>query len=46
MHKSASCSVLLTLHGLALLAAEEAINAALNVVKGVVNAAVKFPLIP
>jgi hypothetical protein len=46
MQKSASRSVLLTLQGLALLAAEAAINAALNVVKGVVNAAVKFPLIP
>jgi hypothetical protein len=46
MQKSASRSVLLTLHGLDLLAAEEAINAALNVVKAVVNAAVKFPMIP
>jgi len=46
MQKSASRSVLLTMRGLALLAAEAAINAALNVVKGVVNAAMKFPLIP
>jgi hypothetical protein len=46
MQKSASRSVLLTVKGLALLAAEEAINAALDVVKGVVNAAVKFPMIP
>lgn len=46
MQKSASRSVLLTVRGLALLAAEEAINAALNVIKGVVNAAVKFPLVP
>jgi hypothetical protein len=46
MQKSASRSVLLTLKGLALLTAEEAINAALDIVKGVVNAAVKFPLIP
>jgi len=46
MQKSASRSVLLTVKGLALLAAEEAINAALDVVRGVVNAAVKFPLIP
>ena len=46
MQKSASRSVLLALKGLALLTAEEAINAALDIVKGVVNAAVKFPLIP
>jgi hypothetical protein len=46
MQKSASRSVLLTVRGLALLAAEEAINAALNVIKGVVNTAVKFPLVP
>ena len=46
MQKSASRSVLLTVKGLALLTAEEAINAALNVVRGVVNAAVKFPWIP
>lgn len=46
MQKSASRSVLLTLKGLSLLTAEEAINAALDVVRGVVNAAVKFPLIP
>lgn len=46
MQRSASRSVLLTLKGLSLLAAEEAINAALAVVRTVVNAAVKFPLIP
>ncbi|HVP50018.1 MAG TPA: hypothetical protein VMT56_02225 [Candidatus Bathyarchaeia archaeon] len=46
MQKSASRSVLLTVKGLSLLAAEEAINAALAVVRTVVNAAVKFPLIP
>jgi hypothetical protein len=46
MQKSASRTVLLTLRGLALLTVEEAINAALNVVKEVVNGAVKFPLIP
>jgi hypothetical protein len=46
MQKSASRSVLLAVKGLALLTAEEAINAALDVVRGVVNAAVKFPLIP
>lgn len=46
MQKSASRSVFLTLHGLALLAAEAAINAALNVIKGVVNTALKFTMIP
>ena len=46
MQKGASRSVLLALKGLALLTAEEAINAALDVVRSVVNAAVKFPLIP
>ena len=46
MQKNSSRSVLLTIKGLALLAAEEAINAALDVVKVVVNAAVKFPMIP
>lgn len=46
MQKSASRSVLLTVKGLSLLAAQEAINAALAVVRTAVNAAVKFPLIP
>ena len=46
MQKSASRSVLLTVKGLSLLAAQEAINAALAVVRTVVNTAVKFPLIP
>lgn len=46
MQKSASRSVLLTVKGLSLLAAEEAINAALAVVRTVVNTAVKFTLIP
>lgn len=46
MQKSSSRSVLLTVKGLELLAAEEAVNAALSIVKGVVNTAVKFPLIP
>jgi|SRR5215472_116279 len=46
MQKSASRSVLLTLKGLSLLTAEEAINAALAVVRAVVNTALKFPLIP
>jgi hypothetical protein len=46
MQKSASRTVLLTLKGLALLAVEEAINAALDAIKGAVNAALKFPIIP
>jgi len=37
---------LLTVKGLSLLTAQEAINAALAVVRTVVNTAVKFPLIP
>jgi hypothetical protein len=45
MQTSASRNVLLTLQGLALLAVEEAINAALGVVKTVVNTAVGFSLI-
>jgi hypothetical protein len=45
MQKGASWSVFLTLHGLALLAAEAAINSALNVIKGVVNTAVTFTMI-
>ncbi len=46
MQKNASRGVLLALKGMALLAAEEALNSALAVVAGVVNAAVHFPLIP
>jgi hypothetical protein len=46
MQKSASRTVLLTLKGLALLAVEEAINAALDVVAGAVNVALGFKLIP
>jgi hypothetical protein len=45
MQTSASRNVLLTLKGLALLAAEEAINAALGAIKTVVNTAVGFGLI-
>ncbi len=45
MQKSASRSVLLTLQGLALLAVEAAINAALSVVKTAVNAALGVALI-
>jgi hypothetical protein len=45
MQTSASRNVFLTLQGLALLAVEEAINAALDVVKTAVNTAVGFALI-
>jgi hypothetical protein len=45
MQTSASRNVLLTLQGLALLAVEEAINAALAVVKTAVNMALGFALI-
>lgn len=45
MQTSASRNVLLTLKGLALLAVEEAINAALEVVKATVNTAIGFSLI-
>ncbi len=45
MQTSASRNVLLTLEGLALLAVEEAINAALAVVKTAVNTALGFSLI-
>jgi hypothetical protein len=45
MQKNASRAVLLALKGMSLLAAEQAINAALGVIASVVNAAVHFPLI-
>jgi hypothetical protein len=45
MQTSASRNVLLTLKGLALLAVEEAINAALDVVKNTVNTALGFALL-
>ena len=45
IQKNATRSVLLTLKGLGLLMVEEALNAALNVVKKAVNTAVEFPLI-
>jgi hypothetical protein len=45
MQTHASRNVLLTLKGLALIAAEAAINAALGVVKTAVNTALKFSLI-
>src|ERR1700758_4814040 len=45
MQTSASRNVILCLEGLALLTVEEAINAALDVVKTAVNTALKFSLI-
>lgn len=45
MQTTASRNVLLTLQGLALLAAEAAINAALGAIKGAVNMAVGFALV-
>jgi hypothetical protein len=45
MQKRAAVQILLAVKGLGQLAAEAAINAALNVVKDAVNAAVGFPLI-
>jgi len=45
MQRSASRNVLLTLQGLALLAVEAAINAALGAIKTAVNTAVGFGLI-
>lgn len=45
MQKHASRSVLLTIEGLGILAVEQAINAALNVVKGAVNTALGIALL-
>ncbi|SRR6266498_4184919 len=45
MQKGASRAVLLTAAGLSLLIVEEAINAALEVIKTAVNSAVKFALV-
>lgn len=45
MQKNASRTVLLAIEGLGVLAAEQAINAALNVVKDTVNTSVGFVLI-
>ena len=45
MQKHAMRSVLLTIEGLGSLAVEEAINAALEVARGTINAAVKFALL-
>ena len=45
MQKNASRSVLLTVEGLGILAVEEAINAALDVIKGAANKAIGFALL-
>lgn len=45
IQKNATRTVFLTLEGLGILAVEDAINAALNVVKNAVNTAVGFALI-
>jgi hypothetical protein len=45
IQKNASRTVLLTIEGLGALAVEAAINAALDVVKNTVNAALKFTLL-
>lgn len=45
MQENASRSVFLTVQGMTLLTAEQAINAALDVVKGAVNTALGFALI-
>jgi len=45
MQKNAMRSVLLTIEGLGILAAEQAINAALEVGKPIINAAVGFALL-
>lgn len=45
MQKDTAITVLLTVQGLNLIAVEQAINAALNVIKDTVNAALKLPLL-
>lgn len=45
MKKNTTVTVLLSIEGLTLLAAEEAINAAMDVVKDTVNTALKFTLL-
>jgi len=45
MQKEAAATVLLTVQGLSKLAVEEAINAALGVVRDTVNTALRFPLL-
>jgi hypothetical protein len=46
MQVNSTKGLLLVLEGLSLLVVEKAINAALDVVKDVVNTALKFTLIP
>ncbi len=45
MQKNASRTALLTVEGIGLLAAQEAINAALGAISGIVNGALKFSLL-
>jgi hypothetical protein len=45
MQKNASRTALLTVEGVGLLAAQDAINAAMGAIRGVVNGALKFPLL-
>lgn len=45
MQKDTAITVLLTVQGLNVIAVEQAINAALNVIKNTVNGALKFPLL-
>jgi hypothetical protein len=45
MQKDTATAVLLTVQGLNLIAVEQAINAALNVIKDTVNGALRFPLL-
>jgi hypothetical protein len=45
MQKNASRAVLLTVEGIGLLAAQDAINAALGAISAAVNGALKFPLL-
>jgi len=46
MQKNATRAVLAAVEGMSLIVAEQAINAALNVVKTAVNTALRFTLIP
>jgi hypothetical protein len=45
MQKDTATTVLLTVQGLNLIAVEQAINAALDVIKDTVNGALRFPLL-
>ena len=46
MQKNATRAVLAAVEGMSLLLAEQAINASLKAIRGIVNAAVRFTLIP